>query len=102
MRKKQLRVLSEQEILKGNFMPTSITRAQRLMVKEDYETTRHKGFQVTDPVSGSEHLVIFKNEKQPPLDWTCDCEWYTTKTIHNGKYCAHILAVHLFITHAFN
>lgn len=90
-----MRLLSKHEIKKGKFMPTSVRRAEQLIVSKEYETKRHVAFQVTDPKSGSEHLVYYKREKEPPLDWVCDCEWYTTQTIHNGKYCAHILAVHL-------
>lgn len=90
-----MRLLSKREIEKGKFMPTSVERAKTLLVKKDYETPRHVAFKVTDPKSGSEHIVYYKGGKEPPLDWVCDCEWYSTQTIHNGKYCAHILAVHL-------
>lgn len=86
-----MRVLSKEEVEEGDFSPTSVSRAKRLKVVKDYETARHVAFKVIDPVSGSEHVVFYKSEKKPPLDWSCDCEWYTTK----GIYCAHILAVHL-------
>ena len=93
--KKKLRVLSKKEIEEGDFMPTSVARAKLLFVKKEYETERHIAYLVKDPFSGSEHTIFFKVDKKPPLDWVCDCEWYTTRTIHSGKYCAHILAVHL-------
>ncbi|HLE06711.1 MAG TPA: hypothetical protein VI790_05120, partial [Candidatus Nanoarchaeia archaeon] len=82
-------------IEKGDFMHTSVERAKRLNVKKTYETARHAAYEVTDSVTGSIHEVVYKSEKKPPLDWVCDCEWYTTQTINNGKYCAHVLAVHL-------
>ncbi len=91
------RVLSEKEIEKGGFMPASVRRAGTLLVKEAYRTNRHIAYEVADPVSGSRHIVIYESEKRPPLDWTCDCEWYSTKTVKNGKYCAHILAVLFYL-----
>ncbi len=94
-----MRLLSKAEIEKGNFMPTSIARAKRLIVKEVYRTVKHVVFRVIDPVSGSEHEVFYKSEKKPPLDWVCDCRWYSSKTVINGSYCAHILAVHLSRLH---
>ncbi len=90
-----VRFLSRDEVFNGGFMPTSVARAQRLIVRRSYQTKRHLAFIVTDPVSGSEHVVIYRSEKKPPLDWSCDCEWYSTRTVINGKYCAHILAVQL-------
>lgn len=89
------RILTKEEIEKGDFMKTSVERAKRLEVRRLYETQRHVTYEVTDPVTKSQHEVIYKSEKKPPLDWVCDCEWYTTQTINNGKYCAHVLAVHL-------
>lgn len=94
-RRKMSRFLSSKEIEKGGFMPTSVARAKTLKVVRQYETARHVAYEVTDPKSGSRHVVFYKKQKEPPLDWVCDCEWYTTRTIHSGKYCAHILAVHL-------
>ncbi len=92
------RFLTIKEIENGKFMPTSTERASKLQVKESYKTERHTAYEVTDPEKLTKHTVIYKKEKKPPLDWACDCEWYTTKTINNGIYCAHILAVHLNAT----
>ena len=86
-----MRILSDYELKKGDFRPNSIARAKTLQVVKDYETAKHVAFKVVDPVSGSKHLVFYKSEKKPPLDWSCDCEWYITRNM----YCAHILAVHL-------
>ena len=90
-----LRFLSRDEIIKGDFMPESIKRADKLIVIKSYETQRHSAYEVIDPVSGSKHLVIYKSEKKPPMDWVCDCEWFIQDTLHTGRYCAHILSVHL-------
>ncbi|MFA5406812.1 MAG: hypothetical protein WC307_05655 [Candidatus Nanoarchaeia archaeon] len=87
------RFLTKKEIMNSDYMPTSIERAKKLKVRKDYETKRHVAYEVIDPVTGSNHFVFYKSEKQPPLDWVCDCEWYSTQTIHNAKYCAHIIAV---------
>jgi len=89
------RFLTKRELEQGGFMPTSIERAKRLKVSQSYETERHPAYEVTDSLTGSNHIVFYKSEKEPPFDWVCDCEWYTTRTIHNGQYCAHILAVQL-------
>ncbi len=89
------RFLKYSEINEKNFNKTSIERAHTLTVDKLYETEKHVAYAVRDPFKGTEHVVIYKSEKEPPLDWTCDCKWYTTRTINTGKYCAHILAVHL-------
>jgi hypothetical protein len=89
------RFLKLSDINEKNFNKTSIERANTLTVDKLYETTKHIAYAVRDLFKGSEHVVIYKSEKKPPLDWTCDCKWYTARTVHSGKYCAHILAVQL-------
>lgn len=89
------RFISEVEITGNNYRQTSIERARTLIVTKLYETDRHIAYSVRDPFKDSEHVVIYKSEKKPPSDWSCDCTWYTSKAIHTGEYCAHILAVHL-------
>jgi len=89
------RFLNLDDINSNNYRATSIERARTLVVKTIYITDRHAAYSVRDPFKNSEHIVIYKTEKNPPFDWTCDCTWYTSRSIHNGEYCAHILAVHL-------
>ncbi len=52
-------------------------------------------FSVFDDESKKEHTVIY--HKGNPLRWSCDCAYYATK----GDFCAHILAVHLFLYNEF-
>jgi len=93
-----MRVLTEEEIDKGQYMVTSKERARSLVVTKDYESSKNVVFKVTDPVSKNEHIVYYKRDKKPPFDWACDCRWYTVRTVQNGTYCAHILAVHLSLS----
>ncbi len=86
-----IRYLSKDEILK-NFSKSVIKRAFRLVVREILRTARHIEFEVYDPILQTYHIVLYKSEKRPPFDWTCDCKWYSMKA---PKYCAHILAVNL-------
>ena len=80
-------------INEDNYNKASIDRARTLSVEKLYVTEKHVAYAVRDLFKNTEHTVIYESEKLPPLDWTCDCEWYTTRTINNGKYCAHVLAV---------
>ncbi len=92
-----MRVVNPSDITAKNYNQTSINRAKTLRVKKDYDTGRHTSFVVSDEATGRKHTVIFKTEIPPPLDWSCDCEWYASKTLYSGKYCAHILAVNLLL-----
>ncbi len=89
------RFLKLSEINSDKYNKTSVERANRLSVERLYETEKHMAYAVRDVFTNSEHVVIYMSEKEEPYDWTCDCKWYTTKTINTGSYCAHILAVHL-------
>lgn len=89
------RFLKLSEINESNFNSTSIERGRTLSVEGLYVTEKHYAYAVRDLFKGSEHVVLYKSEKEAPFDWTCDCKWYTTRSIHSGRYCAHILAIHL-------
>jgi hypothetical protein len=94
-----MRVLSIEEIERGGFARGSIKRARRLWrnISIDYQSERRVAFTVWDREKGSKHSVIYNSVKREPADWSCDCKWYSTQGIGSGKYCAHILAVHLFL-----
>lgn len=94
---KKVRILKYEEINEKNFQSGSIARAKRIMnnVFLEYKTLRHIGFRVLDFERNSIHSVIYMSEKKKPSDWQCDCTWYSTQSIKTGKYCAHILAIHL-------
>ncbi len=93
-----MRIIPSNEITEKKYMKTSIERAKILknFVKVDYFTEKNYAFVVSDPKSGSTHSVIFFGDKNPPGDWSCDCKWYAQQGI-KGVYCAHILAVNLYL-----
>lgn len=89
------RFLKLSEINEVNYNKSSIERAKTLTVDKLYITNKHVAYVVRDLFKGSEHVIIYKSEKEPPFDWACDCKWYTARAINTGRYCAHVLAVHL-------
>jgi hypothetical protein len=72
-------------------------RAIRLSenVSIDYLTKKHIAFTVFDDRKKTIHSVLYKTEKKPPYDWSCDCKWYSTRGVSTGIYCAHIIAVNM-------
>ncbi len=91
----KVKVLRESDILPNNFPLESTIAARRIwrQVKVDYVGAKHVGFKVYDPIKKTEHSVIYYSEKKFPNNWSCDCKWFSIK----GKYCKHILAVHIFV-----
>lgn len=88
----EIKVLSLKEINEGPFSTYSIQKAWRMEVKKDYSTPIHKCFIVLS--DENEHYVMFKKEKD---SWSCDCKWFSNQGVNTGKYCSHILAVHIFL-----
>jgi hypothetical protein len=91
-----MRFLSEEEIEKAEFARSSKERSKNLRVKLDYRGAKNVGFKVEDRESGTVRNVIYHSEMKEPQDWSCNCNWHATRGTF-GKYCAHILAVHLFL-----
>lgn len=93
-----MRIIPKIDINTDNYMSSSVYRSSKLNkhVKIDYSTEKRTAFTVKDPEKETIHSVIFNSEKKPPVDWNCDCRWHTTQGM-KGKYCAHILAVHVFL-----
>ncbi len=96
-----IRLIPKEDINAEKFMPISVDRAQRLCksVVVDYHTEKRAAFTVSDKEKNTVHSVIFSKEKKAPADWNCDCIWHSSKGM-NGVYCAHILAVNLFLSEA--
>jgi hypothetical protein len=91
-----MRFLSEEEIEQAEFAWSSKRRAKKLRVKLDYRGAKNVGFEVRDPETDTVRHVIYHSEMREPQDWSCNCKWHATRGTF-GKYCAHILAVHLFL-----
>ncbi|MCK4714885.1 MAG: hypothetical protein KAT35_04875 [Candidatus Aenigmarchaeota archaeon] len=91
-----MRFLSEDEIEEAEFARLSKERAKNLKVALDYRGAKNVGFKVRDSKKDTVRHVIYHSEKKEPQDWSCDCKWHATRGTF-GKYCAHILAVHIFL-----
>lgn len=63
-----------------------------MKVKKDSSTAIHEYFNVSD--GENEHYVMFKKEKN---EWSCDCKWFSNQGVNCGRFCSHILAVHIFL-----
>ncbi len=93
-----MRIITPKEMGSADFAIESKERAKRLKdIRIEYRTDKHVGFIVNDGVKGTVHHVIYLDEKSPPADWSCDCNWHATRGTF-GKYCAHILAVNLWLS----
>ena len=92
-----MKVMTPEDIESADFANESKERAKRLKdIKIDYRTSKHIGFIVKDEIKDTEHHVIYKDNRKPPSNWSCDCNWHATRGTF-GKYCAHILAVNLWL-----
>ena len=92
-----MRLIKPKDIESADFAQESKERAKRLNdIEIEYRTDKHLGFIVKDDVKDTVHHVIYMDNKSPPADWSCDCNWHATRGTF-GKYCAHILAVNLWL-----